>query len=226
VIPRLRLVSHDLCPYVQRAVIVAAEKGISFERVDIDLASKPAWFLAISPTGKTPLLEVEGAGVLFESAVIAEYLDEIAGDSLLPEHPFERARHRAWVELASATLNEIGRLYSAANCSDFDAAAASLIARMGQIDREVAGPWFGGEKFGLVDAAFAPAFRYLDVFRTRSGPDLLAGSPTTRQWAQRLASRPSVRNAVRANYADRLVDFIRRKNSCLGQMLKDTELAA
>ena len=54
----LRLISHKLCPYVQRAVIVAAEKGISFERIDIDLADKPDWFLAISPTGKVPLLEV------------------------------------------------------------------------------------------------------------------------------------------------------------------------
>ena len=54
----LRLISHKLCPYVQRAVIVATEKDIPFHRVDIDLANKPDWFLAISPTGKVPLLEV------------------------------------------------------------------------------------------------------------------------------------------------------------------------
>ena len=37
----LRLISHKLCPYVQRAVIVANEKDIPFHRVDIDLANKP-----------------------------------------------------------------------------------------------------------------------------------------------------------------------------------------
>src|SRR3989337_1446247 len=99
----LRLISHKLCPYVQRAVIVATEKGIEFERVDIDLADKPDWFLAISPTGKVPLLEVtetDGSKhVLFESAVIAEYLDEIGGgERLLPADPLLRARERAWVE--------------------------------------------------------------------------------------------------------------------------------
>ena len=54
----LLLVSHALCPYVQRAAIVLAEKGVAFERRDIDLSNKPAWFLALSPLGKTPVLSL------------------------------------------------------------------------------------------------------------------------------------------------------------------------
>ena len=50
--PKLTLVSHALCPFVQRAAIVLAEKKVAFERIDIDLADKPDWFLAISPLGK------------------------------------------------------------------------------------------------------------------------------------------------------------------------------
>ncbi len=41
----LKLVSHKLCPYVQRAVIALKEKGVPFERIDIDLNNKPDWFL-------------------------------------------------------------------------------------------------------------------------------------------------------------------------------------
>ena len=37
----LKLISHKLCPYVQRAVIALNEKGVPFERIDIDLANKP-----------------------------------------------------------------------------------------------------------------------------------------------------------------------------------------
>ena len=37
---RLRLISHKLCPYVQRAAIVAAEKHIDFERIDIELTAE------------------------------------------------------------------------------------------------------------------------------------------------------------------------------------------
>ena len=90
------LVSHHLCPYVQRAAIVAAEKGVALDRQAIDLAAKPDWFLALSPTGKTPLLLVtdqEGREhPLFESAAIAEYLDETGGGrTLMPTDPIARA---------------------------------------------------------------------------------------------------------------------------------------
>ena len=47
----LVLVSHALCPYVQRAAILLVEKGVPFERRDVDLANKPRWFLDVSPLG-------------------------------------------------------------------------------------------------------------------------------------------------------------------------------
>ena len=75
----LKLISHKLCPYVQRAVIALTEKGVAFERIDIDLANKPEWFKAVSPLGKTPVLLV-GDTAIFESAVILEYLEDTQSD--------------------------------------------------------------------------------------------------------------------------------------------------
>src|SRR5260221_14501886 len=84
----LKLISHKLCPYVQRAVIALTEKGVAFERIDIDLANKPEWFLKISPLGKVPVLTVATDGgevALFESNVICEYIEETqAGAKLHP----------------------------------------------------------------------------------------------------------------------------------------------
>ena len=60
----LHLISHHLCPYVQRAVIVLDEKNIPHRRTYIDLADKPAWFAALSPLGRVPVLQAEGADVL------------------------------------------------------------------------------------------------------------------------------------------------------------------
>src|SRR6185312_836330 len=77
----LNLISHKLCPYVQRAVIALTEKGVPFERIDIDLANKPDWFLKVSPLGKTPVLLV-GDHAIFESAVILEYLEETQANPL------------------------------------------------------------------------------------------------------------------------------------------------
>lgn len=79
----LTLISHELCPYVQRVAISLAEKAVAFERIDVDLENKPDWFKAISPLGKTPVLKV-GDRAIFESAVILEYLEETQPN---PTHP-------------------------------------------------------------------------------------------------------------------------------------------
>ena len=57
-LPNLQLISHELCPYVQRSVIVLTEKSIPFIRTDIDLTNKPEWFTDLSPLGKVPVLLV------------------------------------------------------------------------------------------------------------------------------------------------------------------------
>ena len=107
----LHLISHALCPYVQRAAISLTEKGVTFERTDIDLSNKPDWFLAISPLGKTPVLVVDGTPI-FESAVILEYLEDTQPHALHPHDALDRARHRAWIEFGSAVLNDIAGFYS------------------------------------------------------------------------------------------------------------------
>ena len=219
----LRLISHKLCPYVQRAVIVATEKQIPFERIDIDLANKPDWFLEISPTGKVPLLEVtEEDGtkrILFESAVIAEYLDDIGEGTLLASHPLDRARERAWVEFGAQALADLYRLYTARDDRAFETERKQVEARLARLDDEIAGPWFGGEHFGLVDAAWGPVFRYLDVFDWRLGRPLVERPAKVRAWSDALAKRQSVRSAVADDYPERLIDFVVSKNSYLGEQL-------
>src|ERR1700752_4975323 len=97
---RLRLISHKLCPYGQRAVIALTEKGVPFERIAIALANKPDGFLKISPLGKVPVLLVEtadGEAALFESNVICEYIEDTQGGTKLhPRDALKRAQHRAW----------------------------------------------------------------------------------------------------------------------------------
>lgn len=219
----LRLVSHRLCPYVQRAAVALAEKGVPFEREDIDLAAKPDWFLALSPLGKVPLLVVDDGTALFESAVICEYLEETQpGPRLHPEDPLERARHRAWVEFASATLASIAGLYAASDAAAFEAKRADLAAKAAWLERALAdGPWFAGARFGLVDAAFAPVFRYFDAFEAHLPPlGVMDGLPRLAAWRAALAARPSVRGAVAPDYPERLAAFLRARGSHLAGLMR------
>ncbi len=138
----LKLISHKLCPYVQRAVIALTEKGVPFERVDIDLANKPDWFLKISPLGKVPVLLVktaDGEAALFESNVICEYIEETQGGAKLhPQDPLQRAQHRAWMEFGSTILSELWGLETTGDPAVFETKRKAVAAKFAQ-RREDAG---------------------------------------------------------------------------------------
>lgn len=215
----LTLVSFDLCPYVQRAAITLVEKGIPFERRDVDLADKPAWFKSISPLGKVPLLQVDGE-VLFESAVITEYLDETHGTKLHPEDALARARHRAWMEFGSSILADIWIIETTPDRVAFDGKVQTLREKFGRLECELGdGPWFAGDRFCLVDAVFAPVFRYFDVFDRFLDLGAFDGLPKVQAWRRALAERPSVRGAVAADYEAKLEAFLRRQKSWLATRL-------
>lgn len=215
----LTLVSFDLCPYVQRAAIALAEKGVPFERRDVDLADKPDWFRAISPLGKVPLLLVDRE-VLFESVVIVEYLDETESPRLHPEDAIARARHRAWMEFGSTVLADIWSIETTPDEAAFDAKVRGLREKFVRLEGELgAGPWFAGSRFSLVDAVFAPAFRYFDVFDRFVDLGVFADLPKVQAWRRALAARPSVIGAVAADYEARLEAFLRRQPSWLARRL-------
>jgi glutathione S-transferase len=224
--PKLTLVSHHLCPYVQRAAIALAEKGVAFERATIDLADKPDWFTAISPLGKVPLLRV-GDATIFESAVILEYLEDTAAPPLHPSDPLARAEHRAWIEFGSAILNDIAGLYSTPDAAAFEAKRVLLAERFGRVEqRLVAAPWFDGPAFRIVDAVFAPVFRYFDAFEGIGDFGILRDKPKLARWRQALAERPSVRDAVAPDYPERLRAFLLARGSHLSRLMAPQAAAA
>ncbi|MBP1297877.1 MULTISPECIES: glutathione S-transferase family protein [Bradyrhizobium] len=210
----LKLISHKLCPYVQRAVIALREKGVPFERIDIDLANKPDWFLKISPLGKVPVLVVtrdDGKEVaLFESNVICEYIEETqAGAKLHPQDPLVRAEHRAWMEFGSAILGDLWGLETATDAAAFESKRQAVAAKFARVEAALgAGPFFAGQNFSLVDAVFAPIFRYFDLFDQLTDLAVFTHTPKLRAWRSALAQRPSVRSAVSPDYPALLHAFL------------------
>ncbi len=211
----LTLVSFDLCPYVQRAAIVLGEKGVPFERIDIDLSNKPDWFLAISPLGKVPLLKV-GDEVLFESTVIAEYVDETEAPQLHPADPLTKARHRAWMEFGSAILGDVWALETTPDQAVFDAKVKLVQEKFARVEAELGeGPFFAGDAFSLVDAVFAPIFRIFEGFDAVRDLGVFEGLPKVSAWRAALAARPSVKTAVVPDFQDRLRVFLKRQNGVI-----------
>ena len=216
----ITLISHTLCPYVQRAAIVLAEKGIAFERINVDLSNKPDWFLRISPLGKTPVLLVGGEAI-FESAVICEYLEDTTSPHLHPADALQRARHRAWMEFGSAVLNTIAGFYNAPDDHALQAKTAELRSRFEQIEAALdAGPYFAGAKFSVVDAVFGPIFRYFDIFDGIADFGIFKATPRVNAWRAALAARPTVRDAVDPAYPQLLKRFLVDRRSALSALIK------
>lgn len=215
---KLKLISHKLCPYVQRAVIALKEKDVSFERIDIDLNNKPDWFLKVSPLGKTPVLLV-GDKAIFESAVILEYLEETQPKPLHPKDALARAEHRAWIEFGSTVLGDIWGLETSKDEASFKAKVKQSEERFARLEsRLVAAPWFDGDTFSLVDAVFAPAFRYFDVFDEIGDFGILANKPKIARWRKSLRGRASVRDAVGTDYPQLLRAFMRTHDAYLSKL--------
>lgn len=219
-VPNLKLISHKLCPYVQRAAIALLEKKIPHSQEYIDLANKPDWFLQLSPLGKVPVLLVDEE-ILFESMVICEYLDEITPGSLHPDEPLVKAKHRAWIEFGSNILSNIAGLYSAKDQASFEAKCQELIRSFQTLEPQLkASPYFRGEQFSLIDAIYGPIFRYFAVFDQYQDFGFFAQTPKVKAWGEALLKRPSVQQAVPADYPELLHEFLKQRNSFLSQLIE------
>ena len=221
--PAFELISNHLCPYTQRAAIQLAEKGLPFQRVYIDLANKPAWFSALSPLGKVPVLRV-GDDAIFETAVICEYIEDVSPSA--PLHPaaaLSRAHHRGWIELASATIADVYGFYMAPDAQAFERKCLDLSARIIWLERHLGeGPYFAGEQFHLVDAAFAPIFRLFDTFDAIGDFGIFKSTQRVNDYRAALARRDSVRQAVVPDYADRFRQYLIERGSHLSRHMQAT----
>lgn len=123
------------------------------------------------------------------------------------------------MEFASALLNAVGAFYNAADDAALHARGGDIRARFVQLESVLGdGVYFAGARFSVVDAAFAPVFRYFDVFDRLGDFGFFDGLPKVRAWRAALAARESVRRAVRDDYPALLRDFLRRRpGSALAQ---------
>lgn len=128
---------------------------------------------------------------------------------------------------SSALLNAIGAFYNAPDEAALEVRATDIRARFTQLEAELGdGPYFAGPAFGMVDAAFAPAFRYFDTFDRIGDFGFWTGVPKVQRWREALAVRPSVAAAVSPTYGERLQGFLLARGSSLSRRIDVTSAAA
>ncbi|TIC86044.1 glutathione S-transferase family protein [Crenobacter intestini] len=209
-----------LSPYYNKVKIALIEKGVNFEEV-FTPPSREETFLAKSPMGKIPYVEINGYA-LAESTAILEWLeDAYPTAALLPPAPNARARSRELMQLIELYLVEPARPLTAhlvfgAPLEDAQRAQADEAIRRGvaAVSRIVrVNPWLAGEDFSYADIVAASFFPQLSqVTGQVLGENLLAALPALDDYLARLGQRPSVART----WADRdaaLAAFMARRGA-------------
>lgn len=155
------LYSADVCPFAQRTRALCARIELAHELRTVDLEDRDPSFLALSPTGRVPLL-VDGDLVLYESRIINEYLAEQAGwTRAWDRDPARRARQRLAMERWDAVVNRA--FYRALSGAEPDAdGRVRLAGELAQLAETVAASPDADGLLGLHVAPFWARIRWLE----------------------------------------------------------------
>ncbi|KAK9300892.1 hypothetical protein QLX08_006594 [Tetragonisca angustula] len=165
---KIRLYSMKFCPYAQRIHLVLDAKHIPHDVVYINLTNKPEWLLEKSPLGKVPVIELEEGKTLYESLVIAEYLDDAyPHNKLYPTDPLAKAKDKLLIGRFNSVINTMYKLLYI-NRDVFD----EVLSELEFFERELASkgtPFFNGNSPGMLDFMIWPWWERSDVIRVLYG---------------------------------------------------------
>jgi glutathione S-transferase len=196
---KIELITAEVCPYAQRTHMTLLEKGLTFERREVDLANKPDWFIEVSPTSKVPVVKI-GDSVVYESAVINEFIDEMYPlPALMPSDPFRRAQARIWIDYCNTVwVDDIYDLLYArepAKQAELRQKVATDLERI-ETDGMRAlsdGPYWLGAEISLVDLTYYPFFERFGAVAKMRGAAIPKGCTRIRAWYDLMTDRASAR---------------------------------
>lgn len=176
--------------------LLLAQLAIPFERIEYDIVQgvthRPE-FLAMNPTGKVPVLELEDSSFLPESNAILFYLAE--GTRFLPQDRLERARVMQWMSFEQYSHEpNIATVRHWTNHIEMNELQLAMLPQKRELGRTAlgvmeehlgGGGFFVGAGYTIADIAL---YAYTHV--AHEGGFDLAGLPAVRKWLERVNSQP------------------------------------
>lgn len=195
----VEVISSSTCPFAQRTRMVLLAKGVDFSWREISLDNKPDWFIELSPYGKVPILR-HGPHVLWESAVINEYIEEVFPEpAILPRDPFRRAMARLWIDFANTRM--IPHVYKFMLQQDREGQElqrerltnAALFMEHQGLRKLSDGPFWMGDQPNLVDFSFFPHVQRFVVLQHYRNFVLPPECTRLRSWIDAMHEVPAVK---------------------------------
>ena len=134
---------------------------------------------------------VDGEAVVYESAIINEYLEEkYPAVPLMPKDPFTRSRARIWIDYCNTRLQRAGGFV--AHDYKVEQSKTEIVEYLKFLDNHMRGRDYMAGDYSLADITFIPFFTRLERYQAAVGDDL----PNVKSWVKRLLDRPAVRETL------------------------------
>jgi glutathione S-transferase len=195
----MKLIGSDTSPYVRKVRVVMAEKKIDYKYEREDVWSPQTGIQQSNPLGKVPVLLTDDGAAVFDSRVIAEYLDTVTPiHRLIPPSGRARVEVRCWEALGDGLLDAAIAVRQESSLRPEGQRSATIVARqLGKIDAALEAmskglgdkPWCAEGKYSLADIAVGCALGYLDLRFPRI--DWRERHPNLAKHAEKLFARPA-----------------------------------
>ena len=197
----MKLLGTGTSPYVRKARLVLLEKNIPHDYV-VDPPRGPGSHVAqVNPLGRIPALILDDGTCVFDSPVIAEYVDTLNDTPILipRDDALARMRVKRWEALADGIMDS-AVVVRTENIRPAEKQDADNIRRHNEaISRALAyaadllgqREWCEGASITLADLALVSALVYLDLRQAER--DWRSAHPNLAAWFARLSTRPSIR---------------------------------
>ncbi|MCB0327112.1 MAG: glutathione S-transferase family protein [Bdellovibrionales bacterium] len=201
---KLILHSYRRCPFAMRVRMVLHEKGLDFETLEENLRNFSEELKKMHPEAKVPVL-IHGDKVLYESAIITEYLDEtFPTPALMPENSWLRFQVRLWTYWCNqhfkAHVDHYKYGESRSQSQDVLMAPERLTQDLSKLEQNLQHhPWLIGDEITLADFHVFPFVRQLK----RATPyfEVLDQHPHTLAWLEKICARPSFEKTMKKKKA-------------------------
>ena len=192
----MKLYGSPTSPYVRKARVLIAEKGLQVEFVVEDPWIENSPIISKNPLSKVPALEIGPDNFMFESALVVHYLDHVDGRSFTPRDPPGYWQAQWWQALGHGIIDAvIARVLESRRPAEKQM-PEKMTREEGRVQRAIAlaeksfkgGDYLVGNRFSLADLVFGVALQYTDF---RYSHDWRAGAPKIAAWHKGIAARPS-----------------------------------
>lgn len=213
------LYSQRIGPFPQAAMITLLEKGAQpgrdFRVENVDLSNPAQAFLDLSPTGKPPLLDIDGTAI-FETSVIIEAIDELFPpyDLFRFDDALLRAKNRSWVQFGLQLLSQVFEALMARDETAYTRALQVAQRSLAELEACLGeGPYFNGNRLSLIDFVYATFFLRQALFDEQFHMNLMGPFPKLSQWSEVLLARPSTRASLPEDFETSLLGWLSSSES-------------